>query len=65
MCFSPVDPILPKLKVGDWLHFQNMGPYTSAAASSFNGFGPSPKFYACSVRPENFEKMVAGPDPEE
>ena len=57
--------LLPKLKVGDWLYFQNMGAYTSAAASSFNGFDPSPKFYVCSVRPENFEKMVAGPAPEE
>ena len=57
--------LLPKLKVGDWLYFQNMGAYTSAAASSFNGFDPSAKFYVCSVRPENFEKMVAGPDVEE
>ena len=54
--------LLPKLTVGDWLYFNNMGAYTSAAASSFNGFDPSEKFYVCSVRPENFEKMVAGPD---
>ena len=57
--------LLPKLKVGDWLYFQNMGAYTSAAASSFNGFDPSAKFYVCSVRPENFEKMIEGPDVEE
>lgn len=54
--------LLPKLNIGDWLYFNNMGAYTSAAASSFNGFNPSAKFYVCSVRPENFEKMVAGPD---
>lgn len=28
---------LPKLKMGDWLVFQNMGAYTLAAASRFNG----------------------------
>lgn len=57
--------LLPKLKIGDWLYFNNMGAYTSAAASSFNGFNPSAKFYVCSVRPENFEKMVAGPETED
>jgi ornithine decarboxylase len=57
--------LLPKLNIGDWLYFNNMGAYTSAAASSFNGFEPSAKFYVCSVRPENFEKMLAGPDVEE
>ena len=54
--------LLPKLSIGDWLYFQNMGAYTAAAASSFNGFDPSNKFYVCSIRPENFEKMLAGPD---
>jgi len=29
---------LPKLEVGDWLVFRNMGAYTVAAASNFNGF---------------------------
>ncbi|EEC47953.1 ornithine decarboxylase 2, partial [Phaeodactylum tricornutum CCAP 1055/1] len=41
--------LLPKLKVGDYMYFQNMGAYTMAAASSFNGFTPSEKFYVCSV----------------
>lgn len=54
--------LLPKLSVGDWLYFQNMGAYTSAAASSFNGFTPTEKFYVCSVQPEHFEKLVEGPD---
>jgi len=54
--------LLPKLKIGDWLFFENMGAYTSAAASTFNGFNPSPKFYVCSVQPEFFESMIAGPD---
>jgi len=35
-----------------------------AAASSFNGFTPSEKFYdVCSVQPEFFEQIVAGPEP--
>jgi diaminopimelate decarboxylase len=55
--------LLPKLKIGDWLYFQNMGAYTMAAASSFNGFEPTVRMYVCSVQPEYFEDMIAGPDP--
>jgi len=29
---------LPNLEIGDWLYFPNMGAYTRAAASAFNGF---------------------------
>ncbi|CAN9502039.1 unnamed protein product [Ophioblennius macclurei] len=29
---------LPEMQVGDWLLFDNMGAYTVAAASTFNGF---------------------------
>lgn len=29
---------LPELEVGSWLYFINMGAYTAASASSFNGF---------------------------
>jgi diaminopimelate decarboxylase len=57
--------LLPKLSIGDWLYFNNMGAYTMAAASSFNGFTPTEKFYVCSVQPEYFEKLLAGPVPEE
>jgi len=53
--------LLPKLNVGDWLYFQNMGAYTMAAASNFNGFPLSEKFYVCSVQPEFFEEILAGP----
>jgi diaminopimelate decarboxylase len=31
---------LPELEIGDWLYFLNMGAYTLASASSFNGFKP-------------------------
>jgi ornithine decarboxylase len=52
--------LLPKLDVGDWMYFQNMGAYTMAAASSFNGFAPSEKFYVCSVHPEYLEGIITG-----
>ena len=54
--------LLPKLQIGDWLYFENFGAYTSAAASGFNGFVPSKSFYVCSVQPEYFEELIAGPD---
>jgi len=35
------DILLPELNVGEWLYFKNMGAYTVAAASPFNGFKAS------------------------
>lgn len=40
-CVS-AETMLPELEVGDWLAFDNMGAYTTAACSSFNGFAPAP-----------------------
>lgn len=57
--------LLPKLKIGDWLYFQNMGAYTMAAASSFNGFEPTERMYVCSVQLEFFESLIAGPAEDE
>ena len=58
--------LLPKMNIGDWMYFQNMGAYTSAAASTFNGFATTETFYVCSVPPQHFKKLVAegrvGPD---
>ena len=34
----------PEMRVGDWIMFENMGAYTFAAASTFNGFDV-PKVY--------------------
>uniref|UniRef100_A0A6P7GNZ3 Ornithine decarboxylase-like n=1 Tax=Diabrotica virgifera virgifera TaxID=50390 RepID=A0A6P7GNZ3_DIAVI len=34
--------MLPEMKVGDWLVFEDMGAYTTSVASLFNGF-PIPK----------------------
>jgi ornithine decarboxylase len=53
--------LLPKMKVGDWMYFQNMGAYTMAAASTFNGFSYSDRFYVSSVKPEYLEKIFKGP----
>jgi ornithine decarboxylase len=38
------DFMLPELKEGDWLQFENMGAYTIVTASEFNGF-PRPEIF--------------------
>lgn len=40
---------LPRLSVGDWLAFDNMGAYTLCAASNFNGFCKSAIMYVNSL----------------
>eukprot|EP00854_Cymbomonas_tetramitiformis_P005751 gene5751-6943_t len=40
---------LPQLQVGDWLYFENMGAYTSAAGSRFNGMELPGKLYMAST----------------
>lgn len=39
---------LPELQVGDWLLFDNMGAYTMAASSNFNGFSTPDIHYVMS-----------------
>jgi len=47
------DIYMPELEVGEWLYFRNMGAYTTAAASPFNGFKAYPNtFYVQSPIPE-------------
>ncbi|KYO32989.1 ornithine decarboxylase [Alligator mississippiensis] len=41
---------MPELQVGDWILFENMGAYTVAAASTFNGF-QRPAIYYVMSRP--------------
>ncbi|XP_005372422.1 ornithine decarboxylase, partial [Microtus ochrogaster] len=41
---------LPEMHVGDWMLFENMGAYTVAAASTFNGF-QRPSIYYVMSRP--------------
>lgn len=46
------DIYLPELQTGEWLYFKNMGAYTTAAASPFNGFKSQPNtFYIQSPIP--------------
>jgi len=40
---------LPELEIGDWLYFMNMGAYTVASASSFNGFKPPNACYCVCI----------------
>lgn len=37
-CVSSRSSLCADVKVGDWLYFSNLGAYTSAATTSFNGF---------------------------
>lgn len=39
---------LPRLRVGDWLRFPDMGAYSTTLNTGFNGFPPPKKFYVCS-----------------
>jgi len=39
------DILLPELEMGEFLYFKNMGAYTVAAASPFNGFKSCPTTY--------------------
>ncbi|XP_075454467.1 ornithine decarboxylase [Ascaphus truei] len=39
---------LPDLQVGDWMLFENMGAYTVAASSTFNGFQRPTLYYVMS-----------------
>ncbi|MBZ3881910.1 Ornithine decarboxylase [Sciurus carolinensis] len=39
---------LPEMHVGDWMLFENMGAYTVAAASTFNGFQRPTTYYVMS-----------------
>ncbi|KAL3868356.1 hypothetical protein ACJMK2_041170 [Sinanodonta woodiana] len=56
---------LPELKIGDWLYFLDMGAYTMAAASTFNGMPPPIRYYYClddvwySVYPKQQRKEKA------
>jgi len=38
------DVLLPELFDGDWITFKDMGAYSTAICTSFNGM-PKPKFY--------------------
>jgi len=39
--------LLPKMSIGEWMFFLDMGAYTTAAASKFNGFKQPKVLYMC------------------
>ena len=43
------DAAMEELHVGDWLAFEQMGAYTNAAATTFNGM-PKPTHILCKVQ---------------
>jgi len=48
------DHLMPEIQVGDWVTFPNMGAYTVAAGSQFNGM-PPPRMYYVSTQLEQEE----------
>lgn len=57
-CISKETKTLPELSVGDWLYFENMGAYTLAAASTFNGI-PKPRcYYVDNVAQESIHDVI-------
>lgn len=54
------DVILPEMEVGEWIMFKEMGAYTIAAASTFNGFQlPSMKYHLPSHTIEALKTLPA------
>jgi ornithine decarboxylase len=45
---------MEELEVGDWLYFPNMGAYTTATSSEFNGF-PKPVLFETGTEPEEVD----------
>ncbi len=41
--------LMPELKIGDWIIFENIGAYTISAGCEFNGF-PRPKIFYLNTR---------------
>jgi diaminopimelate decarboxylase len=53
---------LPEMEVGEWLVFKEMGAYTIAAASTFNGFQiPSMKFFVPLHSLESLKRLQGWP----
>ena len=38
---------LPELNIGDYFEVKNMGAYTTASSTNFNGFETTEKIYLC------------------
>lgn len=53
---------LPEMHVGDWMLFENMGAYTVAAASTFNGFQRPTIYYVMSGPAWQLMQQFQNPD---
>uniref|UniRef100_A0A8C5VLD5 Ornithine decarboxylase n=1 Tax=Microcebus murinus TaxID=30608 RepID=A0A8C5VLD5_MICMU len=53
---------LPKMHVGDWMLFENMGAYTVAAAFTFNGFQRPTIYYVMSGPTWQLMQQIQNPD---
>lgn len=53
------DTTLPDLAVGDWLYFRNMGAYTAAAGSNFNGMALPDRVYLHGEHAPPLEQRAA------
>lgn len=56
---------LPELQVGDWVYFEQMGAYTAAASSSFNGFAPPEAQYFYDAVPAQVHEPTTQKFPNE
>lgn len=54
---------LPEMEIGDWLYFVNMGAYTVASASSFNGFRPPNAKYLMYIGDRKLDTHLKLPSP--
>lgn len=54
---------LPEMEIGDWLYFVNMGAYTVASASSFNGFRPPNAKYLMYIGDRKLDTHIKLPAP--
>ncbi|RWS14376.1 ornithine decarboxylase 2-like protein, partial [Dinothrombium tinctorium] len=57
------DVMLPEMEVGEWIVFKEMGAYTIAAASTFNGFSlPSLKYFVNDYTLETLRQFPSWPN---
>lgn len=55
------DVKLPDLEIGDWMVWPDMGSYTRAATTQFNGFTKNTQFYVCSDKSVNEALAAVAP----
>lgn len=56
-CILKMKPF-PELDIGEWLFLTNMGSYTTAGGSAFNGFATRRMEYVYSIPPSYFDELI-------